>query len=142
MSVLDPEFFEDPNWASSHGGATSTGVGGGGKAKIIDIDAIIEKVLSLGGGHYNGFGNFNSDFVNHASSSSSSSSSFSGTNSVPSTKTKKQSFFLPSKTFPFKQSDIMAVLHAARDILLSQPALIELHPPVKIVTFMDNSRIY
>ncbi|KAJ1498765.1 hypothetical protein HMI55_004762 [Coelomomyces lativittatus] len=27
----------------------------------------------------------------------------------------------------------MAVLHAARDILLSQPALIELHPPVKIV---------
>ncbi|CAB4391126.1 unnamed protein product [Rhizophagus irregularis] len=38
-----------------------------------------------------------------------------------------------SKSVPLKSAEIHAICQAARDILLSQPALIELSPPVKIV---------
>lgn len=38
-----------------------------------------------------------------------------------------------SKSVPLKSAEIHAICQAARDIFLSQPALIELSPPVKIV---------
>ncbi|KAI9183368.1 serine/threonine protein phosphatase Pzh1 [Blastocladiella emersonii ATCC 22665] len=51
------------------------------------------------------------------------------------------------KTLPLKNSEVLTVLHAAREIFLSQPALVELAPPVKIVgdihgQFTDLLRLF
>jgi serine/threonine-protein phosphatase PP1 catalytic subunit len=46
------------------------------------------------------------------------------------------------KTVPLKSSEVLTVLHVAREIILSQPALIELTPPVKIVGMQLSSKSY
>ncbi|KAJ3367834.1 serine/threonine protein phosphatase Pzh1 [Allomyces arbusculus] len=75
-----------------------------GKAKTLDIDDVIHRLINAGSGKV-------------------------------------------GRNLPLKNSEILTILHAARDIFLSQPALIELLPPVKIVgdihgQFSDLLRLF